>query len=526
MTPAFVPPLMCAGSPGSSAGSASSANNPENKSASTCSSYFPSHRQQPSVSSEEPESDATPRYRRSKLLLTRRVYSLRVPRAPANPKRASSKSQSLIPAAGSQRHPARQAIPAAASSSPASFACDSLDSSSFSPADTPGESPDTSPVPSATPGPFQPETYLDPRPLVPTYFFSHGDIPYPIRRRPGDPPSRYLELRHGLVDPDSPHARNCANPRASNRLRRWYSNAIRWRALHTDFRPIIPLGAERLVSPPIEFPPAAAAAAERRLYAHSQQDRTVQDYEQLQNQQGKKPRHLRQEEQKHKQQLQQFSPSRSTSHELKFLEEPHLHIPPSRQGLRPPPSPASVNSPLPLSPLLVMDGLCTARALARAPRVIVIGDVHGCIEEFQALLRLADFQPGDQVILLGDLVAKGPDSVGVVQMARDIGARTVRGNHDHEVVRWSEASNKGVRHAMISLEHSRIANALSPDERAWLQEAPWFITSPDTQHLFVHAGFIPGVKLTHQNPRLMMNTRVRCIKHLIISTPPVFPHCS
>jgi predicted phosphodiesterase len=157
--------------------------------------------------------------------------------------------------------------------------------------------------------------------------------------------------------------------------------------------------------------------------------------------------------------------------------------------------------------MLVSDGTHMASVLARAPRVIVIGDVHGCIDELQSLLRLADFQPGDQVVLLGDLVAKGPDSVGVVQMARDIGARTVRGNHDHEVIRGCEAAYKGYRNAMISLEHSRIANALGPEDYAWLIESPWFIVSPDTMHLFVHAGFIPGVKLTQQNPRLMMNMR-------------------
>lgn len=76
-----------------------------------------------------------------------------------------------------------------------------------------------------------------------------------------------------------------------------------------------------------------------------------------------------------------------------------------------------------------------------------------------------------------------------------------------EVIRWCEAATKGVRNAMISLEHSRIANSLNAEDHAWLMESPWFISSPETQHLFVHAGFIPGVKLTQQNPRLMMNMR-------------------
>lgn len=40
-------------------------------------------------------------------------------------------------------------------------------------------------------------------------------------------------------------------------------------------------------------------------------------------------------------------------------------------------------------------------------RVICIGDVHGCVDEFKDLLKAVEFKPGDLVLLLGDLVAKG-----------------------------------------------------------------------------------------------------------------------
>ena len=83
------------------------------------------------------------------------------------------------------------------------------------------------------------------------------------------------------------------------------------------------------------------------------------------------------------------------------------------------------------------------RARQNQPRVIAIGDVHGCIDELKALLRKCDYHPGDIVIFLGDLVCKGPDSLSVVQMAREIGAIGVRGNHDFEVVRWHQAIKSG-----------------------------------------------------------------------------------
>ncbi len=94
-----------------------------------------------------------------------------------------------------------------------------------------------------------------------------------------------------------------------------------------------------------------------------------------------------------------------------------------------------------LGPLLV--DATVQRALQRQPRVIAIGDVHGCLDELQALLRRCDYRPGDLIVFLGDLVSKGPDSLSVVQMARELGAIGVRGNHDFEVIRWHQAIKSG-----------------------------------------------------------------------------------
>lgn len=149
----------------------------------------------------------------------------------------------------------------------------------------------------------------------------------------------------------------------------------------------------------------------------------------------------------------------------------------------------------------------TERAKQRDPRVIAIGDVHGCIDELQSLLRECDYRPGDLVVFLGDLVCKGPDSVAVVQMAREIGAIAVRGNHDFEVVRWHQAMKSGVDPPVIGSEHFRIASRLTKADMKWLYNLPWYITSPDLGVLFVHAGFVSGIRLAKQNPRLMMNMR-------------------
>jgi Calcineurin-like phosphoesterase len=149
----------------------------------------------------------------------------------------------------------------------------------------------------------------------------------------------------------------------------------------------------------------------------------------------------------------------------------------------------------------------TERSKQRQPKVIAIGDVHGCIDELRDLLRQCDFRPGDLVVFLGDLVCKGPDSIAVVQMAREIGAIGVRGNHDFEVVRWHQAIKSGVDPPVFGSEHYQIAACLSKADMNWMHSLPWYISSKDLSALFVHAGFVSGIRLAKQNPRLMMNMR-------------------
>lgn len=72
-------------------------------------------------------------------------------------------------------------------------------------------------------------------------------------------------------------------------------------------------------------------------------------------------------------------------------------------------------------------------------RRIFVGDIHGCLEPFDRLLEAVEFRPGTDVLYpVGDLVNKGPDSVGVLRRARDLGALPVVGNHDLE---WLEVAD-------------------------------------------------------------------------------------
>jgi len=74
--------------------------------------------------------------------------------------------------------------------------------------------------------------------------------------------------------------------------------------------------------------------------------------------------------------------------------------------------------------------------------LIFIGDVHGVFNELSELLEIIEYQPlRDHLIFVGDLVAKGPESIKVVSLARSLEASCVRGNHDDKMLRWKTFLN-------------------------------------------------------------------------------------
>ena len=61
----------------------------------------------------------------------------------------------------------------------------------------------------------------------------------------------------------------------------------------------------------------------------------------------------------------------------------------------------------------------------------LVGDVQGCLKELEALLEAIRFDASrDELWCLGDLVNRGPDSLGVMRLWASIGGRGLLGNHD------------------------------------------------------------------------------------------------
>ena len=60
---------------------------------------------------------------------------------------------------------------------------------------------------------------------------------------------------------------------------------------------------------------------------------------------------------------------------------------------------------------------------------------------------------------------------------------------------------------VVGSEHYTIASKLQKADLKWMYSLPWYLSSKELDTLFVHAGFVSGIRLGKQNPRLMMNMR-------------------
>ena len=139
-------------------------------------------------------------------------------------------------------------------------------------------------------------------------------------------------------------------------------------------------------------------------------------------------------------------------------------------------------------------------------RTIVIGDVHGCSAELSELLAKCAITPSDRIVLVGDMVAKGPDSAGVIDLAIAHKMLAVRGNHDEAILNWRRARDGG--HELPRLSKTGIATAetLSFKHIDWLESLPYTLDLGDGI-VVVHAGFIPGVARDKQTVQTMIRIR-------------------
>jgi bis(5'-nucleosyl)-tetraphosphatase (symmetrical) len=121
--------------------------------------------------------------------------------------------------------------------------------------------------------------------------------------------------------------------------------------------------------------------------------------------------------------------------------------------------------------------------------IYLLGDLQGCGDPLARLLQEVAFSPSrDHLYVLGDLVNRGPDSLGVLQRLSGLGASAtcLLGNHDLHLL----AVAQGVRKPHKS---DTVAQILDAPEREhwlnWLRHQRMVVQAHGW--LMVHAGVLP-----------------------------------
>jgi bis(5'-nucleosyl)-tetraphosphatase (symmetrical) len=118
----------------------------------------------------------------------------------------------------------------------------------------------------------------------------------------------------------------------------------------------------------------------------------------------------------------------------------------------------------------------------------VIGDVQGCHDALQRLLKRCDFGKKDRLWFTGDLVNRGPKSADVLRLAIKLGSRcqAVLGNHDLHLLARAEGLAEPKRNDTLD----DVLEAPDRDELLdWLRDRP-FVLDEDPW-MIVHAGILP-----------------------------------
>jgi bis(5'-nucleosyl)-tetraphosphatase (symmetrical) len=121
----------------------------------------------------------------------------------------------------------------------------------------------------------------------------------------------------------------------------------------------------------------------------------------------------------------------------------------------------------------------------------VVGDIQGCYKGLKRLLKKIQFNPNrDRLIAVGDLIARGEDSLSVLQFCNDLDDRfmTVLGNHDLHLLAIS-----------VELRPAKPSDRLGPLLQyagrdtlyRWLRNFP-LAWQYDANTLISHAGLYPA----------------------------------
>jgi hypothetical protein len=134
-------------------------------------------------------------------------------------------------------------------------------------------------------------------------------------------------------------------------------------------------------------------------------------------------------------------------------------------------------------------------------RTFVIGDVHGMLDELRTLVGTLNPVVGDRFVFLGDLVDKGPNSLGVLRHVKLLlslypGSVAICGNHEESAMRLYEKGQKNGWDGLRKVEKEPWIKAMTPEDYEFLRSLP-LVARPLDGVVCVHGGMFPDYFAKH-----------------------------
>jgi len=184
---------------------------------------------------------------------------------------------------------------------------------------------------------------------------------------------------------------------------------------------------------------------------------------------------------------------------------------------------------IPLGPSL-RDPILEADIQARIDaghKVWAVGDIHGHLATFRALIHRLKLSDDDRIICLGDMIDRGPDSAGLVSLLRsDNRIICLKGNHELMATQcldesghfeawqpWMKRGGKSTYGSYIVRNNGDLWKAkkeLTSDIK-WMANLPSQLVLDDLR--LVHAGYDPRMPLDAQGEKELLWIRKRWFNH-------------
>ena len=137
-------------------------------------------------------------------------------------------------------------------------------------------------------------------------------------------------------------------------------------------------------------------------------------------------------------------------------------------------------------------------------RLIAIGDIHGCHAEFAELLARLKPAKEDRLVLVGDLINRGPDSCKVIDLARENRAIALLGNHELRFLKSHRTGDK----KYLKDGDAETYKALRAEDWAFLEAMQLTFEAPELNVVFVHGGFLPNEPWQKQSAEIVTGIQV------------------